>query len=120
MFPASTPAQSPASALLSTKFLPSKARLDSPKGGYKTYSDSIDVVGWALNSSGIKEVDIKIDGNFVAKARYGDSRPDVNKAYPGYPSGNNSGYYYKLDLHKYSNSMHQLYVYCYGNDGDYS
>ena len=43
-----------------------------------------------------------------------------NTEYPGYPSGNNSGYYYKLDLHKYSNSRHQLYVYCYGNDGDYS
>ena len=48
--------------------------------------------GWALASSGVKEVRVYIDGKDLGTVPYGTSRPDVNNVHPGYSSGNNAGF----------------------------
>jgi hypothetical protein len=41
----------------------------------------VQFVGWALHQSGIRDVSVFVDGNFLMKARTGLTRIDVGKAY---------------------------------------
>lgn len=48
--------------------------------------------GWALNESGILEVDVYVDGKYAKCLHINKERDDVNKAHPGYKDGDISGY----------------------------
>ncbi|WP_051624218.1 C40 family peptidase [Clostridium akagii] len=76
----------------------------------------INIRGWAVNKSGIKNVQVIIDGNFLIGAQYNISRPDVNAAIPGYPSGNNSGYISSI-LAPSTLGIHTITIKATGNDG---
>ena len=51
----------------------------------------IRVTGWALAASGIRTVEIRLDGESFA-ARYGLPRRDVAEVRPGYVDNPNSGF----------------------------
>ncbi|TDT52020.1 Ig-like domain-containing protein [Fonticella tunisiensis] len=95
---------------------PSLICIDSPQSEETVYR-SVYIGGWALSDSGVKEVNIYVDGQKVGQAAIGGSRPDVDKAYPGYIGGANSGYGYNLDLNTISGGRHQITVQAIGNDG---
>lgn len=78
--------------------------------------NTANVAGWALNPSGVKEIDIIVDGTQVGTATIGDSRTDVAKVFPQYENGN-SGYHYTLDISNLSGGNHTLTVQAIGNDG---
>ncbi|MDP4090096.1 MAG: Ig-like domain-containing protein [Bacillota bacterium] len=80
-------------------------------------ADSITIRGWALNASGTKEVRIYLDDNIIGNAQIGQSRPDVDKVYPGYGDGINSGYVYEMSTEGISYSAHTIKVEAVGNDG---
>ncbi|MGU8614624.1 Ig-like domain-containing protein, partial [Clostridium perfringens] len=56
----------------------SKLYIDTPNNGQEIKENFIRVKGWALNASGVKEVEIYVDGKKMPNAQIGLSRPDVN------------------------------------------
>ena len=55
------------------------------------------VSGWVLDPSGVEAVRVHL-GTIAKDARYGELRPDIRAAYPGYPDS--GGAWFKLDLTK--------------------
>jgi len=102
------------SALVS---LPGRICIDIPQSGQTVNSQGITIAGWALNSSGVKEVDIFVDGIYVAKTATNILRPDVNKAFPGYPNGDKSGYSYTIGFDVLQLGNRNVTVRAVGNDG---
>lgn len=94
--------------------------IDAPTNNQGIISGNIiNVKGWAVNKSGIKNVQVIIDGKFLIGAQYNVSRPDVNAAMPGYPSGNNSGYISSI-LTPSTVGIHTITMNATGNDGSTS
>ena len=96
--------------------LESKSWLDNPSNNYVS-SESLMVRGWALASSGVKEVRVYIDGKDLGTVNYGTTRTDVNNAYPGYPSGNNAGFEGTVNLGGMATGDKKLKVKITANDG---
>lgn len=82
--------------------------IDTPRTGTFLSKNTL-IGGWALNKSGVKEVQILVDGKFKGRAKIGASRPDVVKAYPDYKS-KNSGYNYILDYKSIGQGSHTITV----------
>lgn len=90
--------------------------IDTPKGSINKNISNINVFGWVLNPSGVKQVNIWVDSTLSGTATIGDSRPDVAKVYPQYENSK-SGYHYTLDANKLSGGNHTITVQAIGNDG---
>lgn len=88
--------------------------LDEPLSTYKE-GDEIYVRGWALNASGIKNIQVYVDGNLSGEAELQLARPDVDNAYPGYPGGDVSGFRFKLG--SVAIGTHKVSIIASGNDG---
>ena len=97
--------------------LQARSWLDEPTSNATVTTDSLSIKGWALNSKGIKSVEAFIDNTSYGTIKYGIKRTDVNKVYPGYPTGDNSGFEGKIDISKLSNGNKTLKVVITGNDG---
>ena len=97
--------------------LPSLMSIDGPVNNEVVAKNSLLVRGWALNSSGIKEVKVFVDGNLKGNANYGLIREDVNKVYPGYKNGEKSGYDFTLDTTSLLSGDRIVEVQAVGNDG---
>lgn len=65
------------------------------------------VHGWYLDGAGVLKVEIQVAGILLGEAVYGDSRPDVQNAYPDYENAN-SGFHYTLDTTGLTNGEHTL------------
>ncbi|MCR1875997.1 Ig-like domain-containing protein [Paraclostridium bifermentans] len=91
--------------------------IDVPRGNVILNEQSLEVRGWALNSSGVKEVKVYIDGTLKGNAKIGLERADVDAAYPGYPGGKNSGYNFYADTSNLGFGKHEIRVEAIGNDG---
>jgi beta-N-acetylglucosaminidase len=104
---------------VSTSFIVNKPEprsyIDSPRSN-TVYRDNVEVSGWALNYSGIKEINILVNGQNVGQANTGISRPDVNKAFPGYRDGANSGFNYTIDINTLRRGNNNVRVQAVGND----
>ena len=97
--------------------LQARSCLDEPTSNATVTTDSLSIKGWALNSKGIKSVEAFIDNTSYGTIKYGIKRTDVNKVYPGYPTGDNSGFEGKIDISSLSNGNKTLKVVITGNDG---
>ena len=87
--------------------LPAMGNLDVPSNG-GTLTGIADVEGWAWALSGMATVDVFIDGNRLAAANYGTSRPDIPIAFPG--ASTTLGYQYSLDTTAFPNGSHAVVV----------
>jgi beta-N-acetylglucosaminidase len=90
--------------------------LDTPTANVQV-NGSIDISGWALNSSGINNVSVAIDDKIVGNATYGLSRADVPVVYPGYRNGEKSGFSYNYDAAYLTLGKHKVTVTVNGKDG---
>ena len=90
--------------------------IDEPTADLKT-SGNINVRGWAISQSGIKEVKVYVDDKFVANAAIGKSRPDVKNVYPGYPDADKSGYEYTINTSGLGEGRKTIKVQVIGKDG---
>lgn len=88
--------------------------IDSPTTDFVMNND-LDISGWAINPSGIKEVRIYVDNTYVGNATLGGARPDINTAHPGYPGGSTSGYQFTLGFDSIAIGPHTLKVQAIGN-----
>ncbi|WP_303863743.1 N-acetylmuramoyl-L-alanine amidase, partial [Alkalibaculum bacchi] len=91
--------------------------IDTPTINEIVENKLIQVSGWALNASGIKEVQVLVDGTVVGNAKIGLEREDVDKAYPGYINGANSGFEYTLDVTAIKPGNHDITIKAIGVDG---
>ena len=90
--------------------------MDTPAYANVITDKSFNVEGWALHSSGIKEVKVYLDGTFISNAVTGISRLDVNSAYPGYPNGDKSGFKATIDTSLITAGNKKLVVKIIAND----
>lgn len=91
------------------------ATFDFASFGYIDFPEKSDYVGgtvtfhgWALDQSGINQVQILIDGNFVGTATYAHLRNDVAEAWPQFLGSANSGWRFTFDTTKLENSEHRI------------
>ena len=97
--------------------LQARSWLDEPTSNAIVTTDSLSIKGWALNSKGIKSVEVFIDNVSYGTIKYGTRRTDVNKAYPGYSTGDNCGFEGSINISSLSNGNKTLKVVITGNDG---
>jgi hypothetical protein len=97
--------------------LPSIVCIDTPTSNYKSSDNTLNVSGWSLDESGVKQVQVSVDNGTAKDADIGEVRTDVNKVYPGYTGGKNSGYRTSLDISALSIGVHTVTVNSTGNDG---
>ena len=100
-----------------TNTLESRSYLDAPNDNEVVKSKTLNVRGWALAGSGVKEVRVYMDGKDLGTVAYGANRADVNKAYPGYSSGDNSGFEGNVNISGISEGNRKLTVKITANDG---
>ena len=94
-----------------------RSNLDIPSNNITIDTNELRVAGWALHKTGVKEIKVSLDGTLVGKTTTGGARADVNKAYPGYKDGANSGFDAKFDISNISNGNRTLKVEIIANDG---
>ncbi|SCI70978.1 Beta-N-acetylglucosaminidase precursor [uncultured Clostridium sp.] len=98
-----------------------RAWIEEPSGNVMLGSEKgLQISGWALNASGVKKIEVYMDGNYVDDASIGIYRPDVNTAYPGYINGDYSGFRYILDVSKVLYGTHEISIKVIGNDDSVS
>lgn len=102
-------------AMASGSSLPSKGWIDAPKYN-QNLQGKLSVHGWLLDGNGVSNIQILVDGKNVGEAIYGDSRPDVEKAYPAYNNAN-SGYHFILDSGNFTNGPHTFAIKEISKDG---
>ena len=100
-----------------TNTLESRSYLDAPNDNEVVKSTTLNVRGWALAGSGVKEVRVYVDGKDLGTVAYGAKRADVNKAYPGYSSGDNAGFEGNVNISGISGGNRKLTVKIIANDG---
>jgi hypothetical protein len=82
---------------------PAKTAAPGPEGSVDAPASEVitgprlSVSGWALDSAGVRAVEIRIAGQ-AYKARTGIARPDVAKAKPEVPNNANSGFEWQGDV----------------------
>jgi beta-N-acetylglucosaminidase len=97
---------------------PPRINIDSPvNNSYIT--NSVTISGWSLNTSGVKSVQVYINGNKVGNAATGIERDDVNSAFNKsgvYKNGLNSGFSLKINTSTYSPGNYTVTVLSTGNN----
>ena len=97
--------------------LPKLSNLEEPNSNNLITTNELKIRGWALDSSGIKEVRAYIDGKDLGTIEYGISRIDVDNVYPGYINGRNSGFEGIVNVSGVATGNKTLVVKVTANDG---
>ena len=90
--------------------------MDTPRNGERLHG-IVQLVGWALAESGIKQVMVYVDRNYAVTAVLGGSRPDVADAYPAFSDGPKAGWVASLDTRTFPAGSHDLVVQATANNG---
>jgi hypothetical protein len=88
--------------------------IDSPKANAEI-SGIYNVSGWFYNATGVRRVQILVDGVVRGNADIDLYRPDVPKVYP--ECDNYTGYRFKLNTSKYDSGKHTIEVIGIGMNG---
>ena len=97
--------------------LQSRNCLDDPISNEVIGDNILKIRGWALDSSGIKEVRVYIDDKDFGAIEYGVLRADVNRVYPGYSSGDYAGFEGSINLALMSSGSKKLTIKITANNG---
>jgi len=65
-------------------------------------------MGWALSEDRIGRVSVYLDGTYLTDCTLGAARPDVGKAYPGFPDSDKAGWGVHLDPASLPPGKHEL------------
>ena len=90
--------------------------VDAPQPN-QTISGRFTALGWAVSEDGIKQISVYVDRNFLVNGTYGTLRPDVNKAIPGFPSGDHAGWTVDLDAASLTEGKHEIVFEAESNKG---
>ncbi len=78
---------------------------------------SVRIVGWALDPSAIRRVEVRVAGRSYA-AQLGVHRPDVALAMPGYPGNDRSGFVFDGDWPQLAGSRQPIEIVAVGESGE--
>ena len=81
--------------------------VDVPQPG-QTISGHVNGMGWAVAEDRVTDVSVFVDRTFWKKCTMSGIRPDVSKAYPGFPEGDSSGWGVDLDSSALPEGKHEL------------
>ena len=87
--------------------LPCIGTIDMPKDN-ESVIGTVLVAGWALSQPPVKAIEIAIDGQDVASAELGKSRPDLVASYPLYPGHPFNGYGASADVSRLKRGPHTI------------
>ena len=90
--------------------------IDRPHNG-EGLRGTVNLAGWVLAESGIKQVMVYVDRNYAATATLGGSRPDVARAFAAFVHEPNAGWAANLDTSAYPAGAHELVVQATANNG---
>jgi hypothetical protein len=79
-----------------------------PGPGVPGATGVIPLTGWALDDDGVHSVDILVDGALAGRTTYGDHRPGVAAAHPGFPDSAAAGFVFQLDTTRHVNGLHTV------------
>lgn len=96
---------------------PFRLCLDNPADGSRVDNNALVVRGWSLADSGIQEIKVYVNNVFKGNAVYGSNRPDVNRVFPGYNVGDNSGYNLTVNIGNLNSGIHKVKVVAIAKDG---
>jgi hypothetical protein len=68
------------------------------------------VLGWAIDTDGVAQVNVLMDGALMQSAVYGDARPDVGISYPDFPQATYCGFVANVDTTRVLDGVHLLTV----------
>nr|WP_310938123.1 N-acetylmuramoyl-L-alanine amidase [Clostridium sp. SHJSY1] len=91
--------------------------ITSPVQFAKVSAKTMTVTGWAIADSGVKEVQIFVDGQIKGKVVPNIATPDINEKYPGHVNGSNSGYKIDVDVSNISSGYKVVIARTVANDG---
>jgi Bacterial Ig domain len=92
--------------------------IDIPdQSGVFNAAGSFPVNGWAIDTDGIRAIEVLIDGGIIQSGLYGDQRPDVAASYPDLATGMFSGWVANVDTTRIQNGVHLLEVRAVDNQG---
>jgi hypothetical protein len=100
--------------------LPAMAEIDAPIAGAVLEGEHVDLRGWAIKEHiGVARVEVLLDGEPVAAARYGTPYPGVRGQWPDStdPGHPDVGFEATLSLAAVAPGRHQLGVRIIGRDG---
>ena len=98
--------------------LQSIVTIDSPWGTQRVENNKLTVSGWALSSSGVKQINVYVDGAPMNSTTSFSERKDVIQAYPKYSHITKPGFTSIVDLSGITtNGMKKLEVEIVNNDG---
>ena len=80
-------------------------------------TDRLTIEGWALARSGIKSIEILIDGQAFGLAKYGTARRDVAESFPSWNNAIRSGFFFTCPPRKLIPGPHTIRVIVHANDG---
>lgn len=95
-----------------------KINLDDPSKSTMSYNKQIDIRGWALINSGVKEVKVILNNKLLGNANYGYERPDIKNVYPDYNNSYKSEYRYSIDKSNLVKGSNVLQIIAVGNKGE--
>jgi hypothetical protein len=98
----------PSAASASAPSLVTIGAVDAP-ASEAIIGSAVRLSGWALDPSGIKSVEVRVDGRAYV-ASYGVVRPDVAQARPEYPDSAASGFAFEGDFAPLTPQRHELTV----------
>jgi len=82
-----------------------------------TYSGVSNIRGWAVAQSGIKQIELYVDGAFMTNIPSGGSRADVGESLPTYPDSDQSGFSMAFNYSNLSKGLHSILVRAHDNSG---
>ncbi len=98
--------------------LPPFGVMDAPSVGAEVAEGPLSVHGWALDNRGVASVEAVIDETTHVPLGYGDARPDVCLAWPGYPGCDAVGFSGTIDLGPAQECPHLLEIVATDGDGN--
>jgi N-acetylmuramoyl-L-alanine amidase len=84
-------------------------QLETPKLD-ESLQKNIAIKGWSVNASGVKEVNVFLNKNYLSKAEINLNRPDVKQEYNIYFGSEKSGFSYTLDATNIPNGLHEVTI----------
>ena len=100
-------------AVVSTEEEFIRVKLEEPSDRSLVLQESVlRVAGWAVSKTGVKRVDIWIDGDGPHSSYYGLMREDVGSLYEGFPNGSHAGFLWSWQLGRLEPGLHTLRLVC--------
>jgi hypothetical protein len=98
-----------ATSLEFADIMPCFGYVDAPIEGAAA-SGTLLIDGWAIDDHRVAQVSIRVDGQTIGQAAYGQPRPDVARDYPGLPGTPAFGFNYQLHTTSFANGLHTIEV----------